>query len=158
MKLKRLLMTCLCLAFIGWISYVIYEENQVIQAQQAIKRQQQQKEYEAEQRQAELQAKKVQEERQAQRNQVVSLLSTDTEQALTSAINCMSSYADLVAMLGQPDNLRRSINGADLATWRFGDYRLFVSEKRKGETDVYAFKGNVRNIFAKRTFSRMLIQ
>lgn len=151
MKIKRLLIIGLCLFSVAWLAYEVYEQNQIMRAEQEAKQEQQRQAYVKQQEQAER-------ERKRKKAEVATLLSTDTEEALTIAVNGMTGYSDLISMIGQPTKLRRSVNGADLATWRFGDYQLFVSEKRKGETKVYAFKDNVKDVFVERTFSRMLIQ
>lgn len=151
MKNKRWIVVGLCVFSIAWLTDEVYEQNQQVKIEQQAKREQQQLEYKKQQEQAER-------ERASKRAEVSKLLSTDPEEALTIAVNWMTGYSDLISMIGQPTKLRRSVNGADLATWRFGDYQLFVSEKRKGETKVYAFKDDVKDVFVERTFSRMLIQ
>lgn len=97
-------------------------------------------------------------ERQAVISEVVSTLNSNPREAIESAINIMTSYSDLVRMLGTPDKIDRRINGADLAVWRIDGLTIFMSESRKGTTDVYAFEGyDVKTKFVERTFNRMLL-
>ena len=96
-------------------------------------------------------------ERKLAMSEVASNLKSNPKEAVKTAINNMTSYSDLVKMLGEPDEIDRRINGADLAVWNIGDITVHVSEKRDGTTDVYAFEGVVKNNIARREFNRMLL-
>ena len=70
----------------------------------------------------------------------------------------MTDYNDLVKMLGETDKIDRRINGAGLGVWRIDELTIFMSESRKGTTEVYAFDGyDVKTKFIERTFNKMLI-